>query len=98
MSCGLLLKENSSWTLWTPRYGIEVNDMMREIGKDHQVGTFEVGLICRGGDDESRESREESIYRAVDWILICVADPLEQCCFTSIRPPNNEDSEVGVPG
>jgi len=37
-------------------------------------------------------------YLAVNWILFCIADLLEQCCFTSIRPPNNEDVEVGVLG
>ena len=37
-------------------------------------------------------------YLAVNWILFCVADPLEQRRFTSIRPSDNEDTEVGVLG
>jgi hypothetical protein len=37
-------------------------------------------------------------YLAVNWILPCVTDPLEQGRFTSIRPPDNEDAEVGVRG
>jgi hypothetical protein len=37
-------------------------------------------------------------YLAVNWIFICIADPLEQCGFTSIRPPDNENTEVGVLG
>ena len=35
-------------------------------------------------------------YLAVKWILHCVADPLEQRRFTSIRPTDNENAEVGV--
>ena len=52
INCGLLLNENWSWTLWIPRYGIKVNDQIREMQKDHWVGTFEVGLICWWGNDE----------------------------------------------
>jgi hypothetical protein len=37
-------------------------------------------------------------YLAINWILLCIADPLEQRRFTSIRPPDNENTEVGVPG
>ena len=37
-------------------------------------------------------------YLAVNWILLCIADPLEQRRFTSIRPTDNEDAEVRVPG
>ena len=62
------------WTLgcsWTKthhrRHGslasIKVNDMITEIRKDHQVCTFEVGLICRRSDDESGLSREEDKLR-----------------------------------
>jgi hypothetical protein len=44
-----------------------------------------------------REAKHIS-YLAVNWILFCIADPLEQRCFTSIRPPDNEDTEVSVLG
>ena len=37
-------------------------------------------------------------YPAVNWVLACIAHPLEQCCFTSICPPDNNDMEVGVLG
>jgi hypothetical protein len=37
-------------------------------------------------------------YLAVNWILLCIADPLQQRCFTSIRSPDNEDTEVSVLG
>jgi len=37
-------------------------------------------------------------YLAINWVLICIADPLEQRCFPSIRPPDNEDTEMGVLG
>ncbi len=37
-------------------------------------------------------------YLAVNWILLCIADPLEEGRFTSIRPTDNEDAEVGVRG
>ena len=37
-------------------------------------------------------------YLAVNWILLCIADPLQQRRFTSIRPPDHEDTEVGVLG
>ncbi len=37
-------------------------------------------------------------YLAVNWILLCFADPLQQRRFTSIRPADNEDTEVGVLG
>ena len=37
-------------------------------------------------------------YLAVNWILLCIADPFEQRGFTSIRPPDNENTEVGVLG
>ena len=37
-------------------------------------------------------------YLAVNWILLCIADSLEQRRFTSIRPTDNEDTEVGVLG
>ena len=37
-------------------------------------------------------------YLAVNWMLLCNADPLQQRCFTGIRPPDNEDTEVGVLG
>ena len=43
--------------------------------------------------------REKSIhYLAVNWVLLCIADPLEQRCFTGICPPNNEDTEMSVLG
>ena len=35
-------------------------------------------------------------YHVVNWILLCIADPLEQSRFASIRPTNNEDAEVGI--
>ena len=95
MKCGLLLKENWSWTLWIPRYGIKVNDLIREMCKDR---TFEVGLICRRGDDESGYKAKQIYYLAVTWIFLCITDPLEQRRFTSIRPPDNKDTEVGVLG
>jgi hypothetical protein len=38
MNCGLLLKENSSRTLWIPRYKINVNNLVREMHKDHLRG------------------------------------------------------------
>ena len=37
-------------------------------------------------------------YLAVNWILFGIADPLEQCRFTSIRPPDNENTEASVLG
>jgi len=37
-------------------------------------------------------------YLAVNWILLCIADPLQQRRFTSICPPDNKDTEVGVLG
>jgi hypothetical protein len=37
-------------------------------------------------------------YLAVNRILLCIADSLQQRRFTSIRPPDNEDTEVGVLG
>jgi hypothetical protein len=37
-------------------------------------------------------------YLTVNWILLGIADPLEQRRFTSIRPPDNKDTEVGVLG
>ena len=74
--------------------------MIREMCGDQKVGTFEVGLICRGGGMMREEYQAKTIchYLVVNWILLCIADPLEQCRFTSIRSPDNEDSEVGVPG
>ena len=33
-------------------------------------------------------------YLAVNWILLCIADPLEQRRSTSIRPTDNKDAEV----
>jgi len=41
---------------------------------------------------------KSTYYLAVNWILLRIADPLEQRCFTSIRPPDNEDAEMGVLG
>jgi len=35
-------------------------------------------------------------YLSVNRILLCIADPLEQRRFTSICPPYNENTEVGV--
>ena len=29
-------------------------------------------------------------------IFVCVAHPLQQCCFACIRSPNHENPEVGV--
>jgi len=37
-------------------------------------------------------------YLAVDRVLLCITDPLEQCRFPSVRPSNNEDPEVGIFG
>jgi len=37
-------------------------------------------------------------YLAVNRILLCITDPLEQRRFTSIRPTDNEDAEVRVLG
>ena len=86
------------------RYGslasIKVNDMIREIRKDDRVGTFEVGLICRPGGVTIRVMHQAKrvCYLAVNWVLLCIADPLEQRCFPSIRPPDNENTEMGVLG
>ena len=68
--------------------------------KDYWVGTFEVGFICRWGDDDESGIQSEAYisYLAVNRILCCIADPLEHRRFTSIRPPDNEDTEVGVLG
>jgi len=38
------------------------------------------------------------LYLAVNRILPCLADPLEERRFTSIRPADNKDTEVGVLG
>ena len=76
INCGLLLNENWSWTLWIPRYGIKVNDQIREMQKDHWVGTFEVGLICWWGDDESGEW---SIKRSAYILPRCKLDLLLYC-------------------
>jgi hypothetical protein len=37
-------------------------------------------------------------YFAVNWILLCIADPPQQHHFTSIHPPDNEDMEMCVLG
>jgi hypothetical protein len=37
-------------------------------------------------------------YLVVNRILLCIADPLEQRRFTSIRPTDNEDAKVGIFG
>jgi len=68
--------------------------------KNRWVGTFEVGLICWLGDNESATWNEAHIvsYLTLNWILFCIADTLEQRCFTRIRPPDNENTEVGVLG
>ena len=34
MNCGLLSKENSSYTLWIPCYGTRVNNLIREMCQD----------------------------------------------------------------
>jgi hypothetical protein len=73
MNWGLLLKENSSWTSWIPRYGIKVNGLIRSTCKDHQVSTFEVGLICWWGNDESGVSNEADI------LPFCKLDPSLYC-------------------
>jgi len=70
MNCGLLLNENSSYTLWTPLYGIKVNDLMKEIGKDC---TFEVGLICWWRDDKNW------VRNDTDILPCCKQDPRLYC-------------------
>jgi len=35
-------------------------------------------------------------YHVVDRVLLCIADPFEQGCFTGIRSTDNEDSKVGI--
>ncbi len=37
-------------------------------------------------------------YSVVNRILLCIANPLKKCRFTSICPPDNEDAEVSVSG
>ena len=37
-------------------------------------------------------------YPIINWILPCIADPLEQRRFPRICPTDNEDAEVGVFG
>ena len=37
-------------------------------------------------------------YPIVNWILLCIADALEQRRFPGICPTDNEDAEVGVFG
>lgn len=37
-------------------------------------------------------------YTIVNWILLRLADPLEQRRFPGICPTDNEDAEVGVFG
>ena len=46
----------------------------------------------------SSEVESGYLYLAVNRILPCLADPLEERRFTSIRPADNKDTEVGVLG
>ena len=95
MNSGLLLKENSTRTLWIPRYD---QSQRHDECKDHRVRTFEVGLICRETMMKVGYQGKRIHYLAVNWVLLRIADPLEQRCFPGIRPPDNEYTEVGVLG
>ena len=71
------------------------SDLIRGMCKD---GTFEVGLICRWRTIRVLYQARLRSHLPVKWILFWIADPLEQGRFASIRPPDNEDAEVGVLG
>lgn len=75
----------------------QISVVIREIHKYHRASTLSVGLIC-GQKLIRRYQAKQIAYLLVNWILLCLADPLEQRRFPSICPTDNEDAEVGVFG
>ena len=69
--------------------------MIRVIHKDHGAGTSSVGLICRKKIIRRYQAKLVA-YPIINWILLCIADPLEQRRFPSVCPTDNKDAEVGI--
>ena len=63
-----------------------------------KCGTFEVGLICWWGTIRVVYGAKLISYLGINWILVCIAYPLQHRGFASIRSSDNKDAEVRILG
>ena len=64
----------------------QISFMITELHKDHRVGTSSVGLICRKKMIRRYQAKLVA-YPIINWILPCIADPLEQRRFPAFALP-----------
>ena len=92
------LKDEFITNIVDPSLWHQISFIITEVHKDHRAGTLSVGLICRKKKKIRRYQAKLVTYPVINWILLCIADLLEQHHFPSIFPTDNEGMEVGVFG